>query len=82
MTGISETILRAELAALHEQILIVHEAHRMSAIEGVIEPVDFHEALENLFGMLPDGIRPDEVARYSLYRDPTKPTPRKADDML
>lgn len=67
--GVVEASLRAEIAALHEQILAAY--HSCGT-----------EELFNLAGMLPDDIRPNGVPVFHSHPGPFKTKKRTADDML
>lgn len=73
MTSVIESSLRAEIAALHEQILNAHKAENMDEA--------FHE-LGKLVGMLPDDIRPEHVKPFTLHPGPFKTKKKEADDLL
>lgn len=82
MTGISESILRAEIAALHMQIAEMFKSfHKIDGKTGRGVD-DFWPELCKLVGMLPDDIRPPEIKEYSPYPGPMKTKKIEADDLL
>lgn len=75
MTSVIESSLRAEIAALHEQILLVYNEISDSAYNDSVE-------MDHLVGMLPDDIRPKDVLSYSMHPGPFKTKKPNADDLL
>lgn len=75
MTSVIESSLRAEIAALHEQIKLVYNEISDSAYSDCVE-------IDHLVGMLPDEIRPKDVLPYSPHPGPFKTKKPTADDLL